>query len=304
MTGGFTVAGPGRSVLGWRARMQSMLGGSRRPWYFCLNEEALPRYWEFAAVAVLSARERTRLSPICLYDGLPGPFTHWLRDQGVQVLHRRIGFWRDIEAALALPTRKRAWDLGNARGCFLRCEICLVEPRPIAFYADVDIVFLADPPYPESVEGEFAACREVKWDDFRRQVIRLNDAYCNTGIMYIDTRRYRAALPGFLDFCRARAFDFFAYDQGAMNNYFVGRWQRLSDRYNWRPFIGPPAEPPYILHFHGPKPDDLRAMARGEDNPFADWVARFRPLYDDAMARFDEYRHRPAVERLQRQLGY
>lgn len=264
----------------------------------------MPRYWEFAAVAVLSAREKTTLTPICLYDGAPDPFTDWLAAMGVRVIHHRVGFWRDIERALASPTRKRNWDLANARGCFLRCEICLIEERPIAFYADVDVIFLEDIPYPDAVGGDFAACGEADWKAFRRGEMAIQPNYCNTGVMFIDTARYRAALPGFLEFCNARNFDFFAYDQGAMNNFFVDRWRRLPDRMNWRPFLGPPAAAPAILHFHGPKPDDIRAMARGEKHEFGEWVARHQSLYDGAMALFESYRRRPEVERLARALGF
>jgi hypothetical protein len=295
-----------RRPLGLPIRLPRWLTNGRRvrrPWYFCLDEDAVPRYWEMVAVAVLSARERTTLSPVCLFDGAPGALTSWLRDMGVEVVHHRIGFCRDIEEALAWPHRKRRWELAVARGSFLRCEICLLAPQPLVLYTDVDVLFLADPPFPQRVDGDFAAAGEVDWDLLRQDQLALRDSYCNTGVMFIDTERYRRALPGFIDFCRQRHFDFFAYDQGAMNNHFPGRWQLLPARYNWRPFVGPPTEPPLLVHFHGPKPDDVRAITRGEANQYTTWVERFADLYRQAMERFDDYAARPEAARLRHMLG-
>ena len=46
------------------------------------------------------------------------------------------------------------------------------------------------------------------------------------------------------------------YDQGAIQHFFNGKWDRLDPRMNWKPYWGVKSDA-IIIHFHGPKPSDF-----------------------------------------------
>lgn len=245
-------------------------------WFFALNEES-PGFWEYAnlvQVAVYSARQHTRLRPVCIYEGAENAFTRWLADAGVPVIHRRTclhGWVPDLSPV--------------ARGAYLRLEIPAVcEERgwddEYVLYTDCDVMFTGDPePALRAVQPRFfAIAPEFARDDY---------AHFNSGVMLIRVRGFGAELPALLETVRRHlpATVHPPYDQAALQMHFADRIDRLPPELNWKPYWGSnPAAP--IIHFHGPKPPQkLRVLSKRLPR---DLIELGTPAYFELSRRWEE----------------
>ena len=94
--------------------------------------------------------------------------------------------------------------------------------------------------------------------------------------MLIDVARFAAARPALLGHLRrrlplAKPWD----DQSLLNETFAGRWDRLPNSWNWKPYWGF-RDDAAIVHFHGVKPEMARGLLRGTAAPDTD--AEYRRL--------------------------
>lgn len=261
----------------WRTRPRL------RRWYFATNASALRHAFPLFVAAVRSARANTSLEPVCLlearddYRDLEERLA-WLRSQGVRLVRRRAVLFDVIEAAAA------ADDVGPYNGHWLRCEIPGVEKEDrLVLYTDIDVLFRRDV-VPEAIHPRVVACApEFDPDEL---------SYFNSGVMLIDVPRFAAARPKLVRNLRAglplaRPWD----DQSLLNQTFAGRWDRLPNAWNWKPYWGfhPGAA---IVHFHGLKPDLARALLAqqapaGLDPEYARLLALDPAAYADYLREFD-----------------
>ena len=83
----------------------------------------------------------------------------------------------------------------------------------------------------------------------------------NSGVMLINVDSMYETYENFLDLTVKINHKSIhtAFDQGALNHYYVNRWDRLPIEYNWKPYWGFD-ENIQILHFHGPKPHHINLL--------------------------------------------
>jgi lipopolysaccharide biosynthesis glycosyltransferase len=220
-------------------------------WYFALSQATAHAYWQHVQVAVRSAQRNTTLAPHFIYDGDDDERCHWLRAEGVTIIHARVPFHDQIVAA-----KQRNYSSDIATGAFLRTEIPnLDQSDEVVIYTDCDVLFLGDPIYKGETIRYFAVGPETDIDDYSVNGM-------NTGVMFMNLSVLRRCQTSFRQFITERLESFAAFDQGAYRIYFNGLWERLTPDFNWKPYWGwnPHAK---ILHFHGPKYQDVKQLLAG-----------------------------------------
>ena len=244
-------------------------------WYFGIDEAGSHGgLGALARTAVLSARAIGGLSPRLLYYGSETDFTEWMRRHGVTVIVTEPRFLPAIRAAEAAGTHR-----SHSIGHWLRIGIPLLETTDeFVLYTDCDVVFLRAINWAAPRPKLFAAAPEFKRDNWN---------YFNSGVMLLNVAALRQSYEAFERHIVARLSDgvFPNYDdQIALNEAYRGQWSRLDPALNWKPYWGA-ARDAAILHFHGPKPDDIAAIAAGRwrrDNPTGLTLARLLDGHLDA----------------------
>ena len=229
-------------------------------WYFAIDEAGgLGGAGALAKLAVLTARAAGGLRPHLLYYGNPNGFTAWMEANGVTVIETAPSFIAEIEAAEAAGAYK-----AHSIGHWLRVAVPLVErAEELVLYTDCDVIFLRPFDLGRMRPRMLAAAPEFRKDNWN---------YFNAGVMLMNIPAMRASYAAFARHIVARIAGGHAYhydDEVALNEVYRGRWDRLDPRLNWKPYWGSSRDAT-ILHFHGPKPDDIAAIAAGRwrrDNP-------------------------------------
>jgi hypothetical protein len=227
-----------------------------RKWYFAMNESALPEYGHLIKGAVLSCLKNTTLQPNCLYDGNDHSFLEWLSARNVNIIRHSVS----LKKAIMAEQDTDQWKKRIATGAYLRIDIPIVEEEEeFVLYTDADVIFLSHPSFAKKPEF-FSVAPEHDPDNW---------TYANTGSMIMNVPNLRSEHAGLLEFSAARLSKFApigkgTYDQGALNAYFEGRWDRLPLTMNWKPYWGV-NENAEIVHFHGPKPQHIIRLAMGDE---------------------------------------
>jgi hypothetical protein len=216
----------------------------RLRWFFALNEASVGflEYINLVHVAVHTARTRTGLDPVCIYDGGDNVFTAWLQAAGVPVVRRRT-FFADV-----------APDMSSIpRGAYLRFEIPGICREygwndEYVLYTDCDVMFETDVvPRLLALRPKFLAVGpEHDPQDYTR---------FNSGVMLINVPALAAEMPALVETFRANYHEVLAspFDQALLQKHFAGRIDRLPLELNWKSYW--PANPAAaVIHFHGPKP--------------------------------------------------
>jgi hypothetical protein len=222
-------------------------------WYFATDAAGgMGETGELARLAVLSARAVGGLEPVLLYHGARTAFTEWMEQHGVQVRDTHPAFIAFIEQAQADGIYK-AHSLGH----WLRIAIPEVEhEHDFVLYTDCDVIFLRPFDWDRIRPRVFAAAPEFAPDAWN---------YFNAGIMLLNVPAMRATYPAFEAHIKTRiqSGEHFQYDdQMALNESYHGMWDRLDPRCNWKPYWDFNRDA-VVLHFHGPKPSALAAIAAG-----------------------------------------
>jgi hypothetical protein len=220
-------------------------------WYFGIDEGGSQGViGDMAKLAVLSAKAVGGLEPVLLYHGGQTPFCDWMRKQGVQIIETRPSFWDQAEAAIKAGT-----FVPHTIGHWLRVMIPQIETRDeYVLYTDCDVIFL----------------RRFDWASLRPPVITAGPemtetswSYFNSGVMMLNIPALRATYPAFeaeivtqITSGAKPNYD----DQYALNKFYEGHWQRLTPLCNYKPYW-PRRDDAAVLHWHGPKPDLLGALA-------------------------------------------
>jgi lipopolysaccharide biosynthesis glycosyltransferase len=224
-------------------------------WYFALTEASLQRDTIYAActeVAVLSALQHTSLAPHFLFDGGPCALTDRLQRLGTTVIFHRSSLSNSI---IATNPDEPMWQQ-IAHGAFLRLDIPTIDiESDFILYTDCDVMFMREPDLDGIKPRFFAVAPEFTRGDY---------VAMNSGVMLMNLAGMRSVAAEFGAFLRAGRCDFPAFDQGALREFFAGRYDHLPEELNWKPYWGSSADAA-IIHFHGPKPPQVRAMLRHTD---------------------------------------
>ncbi len=260
-------------------------------WIFAYSQGSEAAYGDLIRVAVTSARARTSLESICLYDGEETPLSLWLQSQGVQVVRCQTVLTPELQA---LSLKHNAPEiLRTGRGAFLRFEIPRLARElgwtdEFVFYSDCDVMFERDPS---------ALLRPLRPRLFAAapETFRHNNLHMNSGAMWINLAAFAARMPE-LSAWTARHIEpvcAACWDQGALRVYFhplhrflwkigvpdrlfyavmtrlrvrMWKWDDLPLELNWKPYWGH-NENACLVHFHGLKPTMRGEAERGELRP-------------------------------------
>ncbi|NES77365.1 MULTISPECIES: class I SAM-dependent methyltransferase [Okeania] len=222
-------------------------------WFFALNE-AGPKFADISKmvkVAVLTARQNTSLEAFCIYDGQENnELTRWLEKNGVKLIFHRTPHYEVFKKNMAERSFKMAC------GAYLRVEIPkIMEINSIAddyvLYTDCDVMFVGDVvEYLSSIKCEYLAAaleNPTKLD------------FLNSGVLYMNVKKQQEVYEDFNQFIKDNNGIFSSFDQGAYNQFFSKKWERLDSMMNWRSYwkLNTNAK---IIHFHGPKPTQVQAI--------------------------------------------
>jgi lipopolysaccharide biosynthesis glycosyltransferase len=229
-----------------------------RKCYFAINENGLAAYEELIKVMVISCFDNTNLEMTCLYDGADKPLIEWLRNKRVNVICHRSSLASEIVGLGGTVD----WSAETAAGAYLRLDIATIEQTDeFVLYVDADVMFLKGLESLNSNPGYFACAPEHNPTDW---------TYFNSGVMAINVPAMRSLDAEFKKFAIRGMRDFWkagrgTYDQGALNAFFCGQWDRLPLEWNWKPYWGI-NDDTRILHFHGPKPQFIRDLMTDASN--------------------------------------
>ncbi|GDZ95224.1 methyltransferase FkbM family protein [Planktothrix agardhii CCAP 1459/11A] len=222
---------------------------SKMKWFFAINDESpsFAAYAQMLKVAVYTARQYTSLEPFCIYDGQENEVTEWMRNQGVTIIHHRIPHYEKLKSYFS-------WSLNVASGAFLRIEIPTIMEQyqmtdEYVLYTDCDVMFLNDVvDYLQGITCEYiAATPEHDPNDW---------SYLNSGVLYMNIKNLQKINQEFNTFIDGNLDKIMqlAYDQGAYNLFFTGKWDRLDVGMNWKSYWSLNCDAK-MIHFHGPKPN-------------------------------------------------
>jgi lipopolysaccharide biosynthesis glycosyltransferase len=220
-------------------------------WYFSLNEAGTKGcVATHTRVAVLSALQNTRLVPHLIYDGVRNEFIDWLAEHGVKICSSQVSFKREMER---LSTAGKC-DM-RFLGHWGRTAIQSIETEDsLVLYTDIDVAFFRTPSIGNLRPKIFSAAPEFKIDEWN---------YFNSGVMVMNVDELRSTYKDFEKFIidGISAGNGFL-DQNAYNIFYRGKWNRLPQRLNWKPYWGV-SKDAEIVHFHGPKFDNLYHLLTG-----------------------------------------
>ncbi|HTZ35443.1 MAG TPA: glycosyltransferase [Stellaceae bacterium] len=245
-------------------------------WYFAANLNAFRHFFEQIAVAVKSARANTPLRPCCLVDDRAGldemrDKLTWLEQSGVQLIFRRAALFEIVRAHFGEQA-----DIFS--GHWLRCDIPILEDEEdFVLYTDIDVMFRRYIDLSNERPPFIACTPEQEQNDL---------SYFNSGVMVMNIPALRAARDELIATLHARLPNMEPHDdQGMFNATFRGRWTRLPNTYNWKPYWGfnPDAA---IVHFHGPKPGAVQQMLLGRSHLYPADYSRLFQRDPDGYARY------------------
>lgn len=218
-------------------------------WYFSVNERGMQFASHQVAAAVKSARLNTHLKPHCLYNGSSAEDIAWLEDQGAVVIRHEASFAKELKVGYGKNYRIFS-------GHWLRVDIPVIEDKEeFVLYTDIDVMFLRHPTLETSLDLLGVVSEE-----------RDGASFFNNGVMIMNVPRLKECHTAFTNAIRKRLLNDFKYpahDQASYNRFFRGKTNEIARELNWRPYWGK-NEDAEIVHFHGPKPEQVELLVRGE----------------------------------------
>ena len=282
------------------------------PWFISV-ELKKPDYVAYAAVAIVSARERTAglLEPHVLVSTTEeSSFVDWCIEQGVVVHRYTPVLAEDINALIKTMVRTEEFGRKALGGVFGRIDAPRVYRQwggtsEYLLYTDCDILW------------DHLSVEEISQiTSFPEQSLvaigpqESKNSMKNSGVLMFHVDRWLEEFPNFVAYCRTQNWSGQSWDQGLILHYFV-RNKNLStllpNSWNWKVYWGRPSagESPAILyHFHGPKPlrcldinnssgvpslaecpiDGYKGLLHHPDflNLAVDVLGKFKAYYDEA----------------------
>lgn len=221
-----------------------------RKWYFAVNEPGLIKANYLVEAAVRSCLANTPLTPNCIYYGSWNAECERLNELGVKIITH--------ESSLAPELRKGYGDrYEQFAGHWLRADLPLLETEEdFVLYTDIDVIFRGWRPELLTKPRYFAAAPEHLRNDW---------SHFNSGVLVLNMDGMRQVTPAFHQAIRERLANNFTWpthDQKSFNTFFADTYDKLDDRFNWKPYWGR-NDDAVIIHFHGPKPHHIDGIHRG-----------------------------------------
>ena len=222
-----------------------------KKWYFGINEIGIPRAYRLLRAAVKSCLVNTPLSAHCLYSGGDNKYIRGLQNLGVRVIFHRPTLEEELRVGYGEEYEKFV-------GHWLRADLPLIETEEqYILYTDIDVLFLKWDPQLVTLPRLLAAAPEENIQSSHK---------FNSGVMVLNLPNMRGELPQFHAAIRHRLLNDFKYpnhDQKSFNDFFRSRYDALSPLMNWKPYWGR-NDAASIVHFHGPKPRQLKSIKAGK----------------------------------------
>ena len=223
-------------------------------WYFGIDSFGALKFSPYIKASVISCRENTSLTPICLWHDHDGyqndDLIAFLRKYDVKVIKRQSRVY-----STALHYRSINVDKGTA-GTHMRYDIPLVEMEDeFVLYTDCDVIFQGEVDLSDQRPKFFAAAPEFQQETWH---------YFNSGVMLMNIPEMRRTSDALLSATISRMQCGFPvmHDQADLNGFYFEQWDKLSPLYNWKPYWGINHEAK-IVHFHGPKPAEVWTLLQG-----------------------------------------
>jgi hypothetical protein len=230
-------------------------------YWFCGVNDNSQNHKDMYIAALRSALKYTTLIPMLIYDGDDSKFMENVNQLGSKVIkHSSV-----LNDKPVFQSKPADWkSIGT--GAFLRIDIPLIckylnIPDKYVLYTDTDVIFMQDvvnelhkfsPKY-------FAVCPEFEKNDW---------SCINTGVMLINLENMYTTYNSFVNYMESKNYDFPAFDQGALAEYYFLHIDQLPIYFNHKPYWGIDKYAK-IVHYHGPKHNHIAQYLDGyRESPF------------------------------------
>ena len=235
---------------------------------FCIDDNM--RYLRLLQVAVRSLRrmEGEDVPLLCVYAGDSAPILAALEREGIPVARYRPEL---------TPERIPA-QFHRCIGCFLKLELALLPElagEPYALYCDVDVLFFRRIQALLAQRPAYMAMARENTAPFFHEQAQLEYVWreqpCtvpmpfpiwtfSSGVVVFNLERLRRhdLIHNFLAFCTQNVHRIGNLDQSLLNYFFGKRISKLDGAWNRPPYHADALEQGHIIHFHGPKPWEVR----------------------------------------------
>lgn len=170
-------------------------------------------------------------------------------------------------------------DFDKYSGHWLRVDLPSIEvDDDIVLYTDVDVMFVGQPIIRQTPRYLAAAPETYRW----------RYPHFNSGVMILNLVALRQVHHTFVATIESRMAKGWrppGHDQVSYNKFFRWRYTPMRSRMNWKPYWGanPDAR---IVHFHGPKPHNIRFLEAGTH---ANMLPIYRRLWQKNRAAYSHY---------------
>lgn len=291
--------------------LSEFVPGFRLPWVFTLSRSQDKNYDTLMKVAVMSARAKTTLIPICVAhedEGSNSSRIRWLIQQGVVVEYHRPSWDNDLTAALSDTDDRDKHsshlygDLDMVLSTFLRLDIPQVSyiwQFENILYTDTDVFFRRDVTNLKQLGSRITDSIQLGYEAQERFPL-------NAGVYMASVPFLRRTHDDLIqEMKKSKGIYYRGYgpgDQGLINKVYEAQLRQqgaLNQELNAKPYhkFAPNSA---IVHFHGPKPSDYndqlllhrcrfnkmcsRGLRKGVCAYFLEWISyvelRDRPKYD------------------------
>jgi hypothetical protein len=238
------------------------------PVLFCIDDN--PRYLPLLRVAVRSLRKTQGddFPCMCVYAGNDRNMPARLAEEGIPCADYAPTLDKEV-----VPKR-----FHRAIGAFLKLELALVpELADIShcLYCDVDVMFLRPLDELLARRPRSMAMAAEQTAPFFHEHDRLSYTWrdqdyivpmpfpiwtYSSGVVLFNLRQLRKHdhIHNFLAFCAQNLERIGNLDQSLLNYFFGKRIEKLEGRWNCPPYRHNAANDGHIIHFHGPKPWEIR----------------------------------------------
>jgi hypothetical protein len=238
------------------------------PTLFCIDDN--PRYLPLLRVAVRSLRKVQGADApcLCVYAGKDQSLLDSLDREGIPCARHT-----PILDRATIPPR-----FHRAIGAFLKLELALLPQLadiPYCLYCDVDVLFLrpldellARRPRCMAMAKEQTTPFFHEWESlnyiWRDKEYTVSMPFpiwtFSSGVVlfHLHYLRNHGHIHNFLAFCAQNLERIGNLDQSLLNYFFGKRIEKLESRWNCPPYRRDAAAEGHIIHFHGPKPWEIR----------------------------------------------
>jgi len=254
------------------------------PTLFCIDDN--PRYLPLLRVAVRSLREAQGADApcLCVYAGNAPSLLDSLDRERIPCAR-----YTPVLDRAAIPQR-----FHRAIGAFLKLELALLPELadiPYCLYCDVDVMFLR--PLDELLvrRPRYMAMAKEKTAPFFHDHESLSYTWrgkeytvpmpfpiwtfsSGVALFHLQRLRKHGHIHNFLAFCAQNLERIGNLDQSLLNYFFGKRIEKLESRWNCPPYLRDAATEGHIIHFHGPKPWEIRRPLWNELRINDFWILR------------------------------